>query len=240
MRLFDDPEVVRREYASEAGLVARASVYQGVYGPQGPEVAFDAVREVEPKRVLEVGCGWGEFAARMAAELAAEVIAIDQSERMVELARERDVDSRVGDVQELPFDAGSFDCAVANWMLYHVPDLDRALSELARVLRPGGRLVAATNGRRHLDEVWSLVGRNRDDEPLRFFAEDGEEPLRRHFARIERRDVIGEVVFDDRDAVRGYIGSSIAHKHLADRVPELAGPLTATRVNAIFVAETAA
>lgn len=240
MSLFDDPEVVRREYATEAGLAARASVYHGVYGPQGPEVAFEAVRDVHPERVLEVGCGWGEFAARMAAELGAEVFAIDQSERMVELARERGVDARVGDVQELLFGDGSFDCAVANWMLYHVPDLDRALSELARVLRPGGRLVAATNGRRHLDEVWSLVGRNRDDEPLRFFAEDGEEPLRRHFARVERRDVAGEVVFDDRDAVRGYIASSIAHKHLADRVPELAGPVTATRVNAIFVAETAA
>ena len=65
------------------------------------------------------------------------------------------------------------------------------------------------------------------------------EILRRHFARVERRDVAGPVEFPDADAVRGYIASSVAHKHLAERVPELEGPLTATRVNAIFVAETA-
>ena len=44
---------------------------------------------------------------------------------MVELARARGVDARVGDVQELPFADGAFDCVVAAWMLYHVPDLDR-------------------------------------------------------------------------------------------------------------------
>jgi SAM-dependent methyltransferase len=235
---LDDPEVVRREYATEAGLRARASAYAGLRGPDAAEVAFEAVREAAPGRVLEVGCGWGWFAERLASELGADVVAVDQSERMVELARERGVEARVGDVQALAFGDAEFDVAVANWMLYHVADLDRALAELARVLRPGGRLVAATNGLRHLHELWSLVGRDRASEPVRFFAEAGEESLLRHFARVERRDVEGPVTFATRDDVRGYIASSVAHKHLADLVPELDGPLVATRVNAIFVAET--
>ena len=66
---------------------------------------------------------------------------------MVELTGRAASSAVVGDVQELPFADGIFDCAVAAWMLYHVPDLDRALRELARVLRPGGRLVAVTNSR---------------------------------------------------------------------------------------------
>ena len=235
MRL-DDPELVRREYASEAGLRARASVYGGA--TDAADVALAAVREAAPRRVLEVGCGWGWFAERVAVELGAEVLAIDQSPRMVELARERGVDARVGDVQALELADAAFDVAVANWMLYHVADLDRALAELARVLRPGGRLVAATNGLRHLHELWSLVGRDRAWEPVRFFAETGEASLRPHFAHVERRDVEGPVTFATREDVRGYIASSVAHKHLADLVPELDGPLVATRVNAIFVAET--
>jgi SAM-dependent methyltransferase len=235
---FDDPDVVEREYASEAGLRARASVYQGIAGPDAREVAFEAVREAGPERILEVGCGWGEFAARMASELDAEVVAVDLSPRMVELARERRVDARVGDVQTLAFPDGTFDVAVANWMLYHVPDLDRGLSELARVLRRGGRLVAATNGLDHLGELWDLVGRDRRSEPLRFFAEHGAEALVRHFARVDRRDVIGTVTFKNADAVRGYIASSVAHKHLVSQVADLSGPLVATRRNAIFVAET--
>ena len=237
MRL-DDAELIRREYATETGLSARAAIYGGVYGRHAVDVAFEAVRDVAPSRVLEVGCGWGEFAARVARELGARVYALDLSERMVALARERGVDACVGDVQELSFADAEFDCAVANWILYHVPDLDRALAELARVLRAGGRLVATTNGFRHLAELWSLVGRDRARECLRFFAENGEESLRRHFARVERRDVVGPVTFADSAAVRGYIAASVAHKHLADRVPEFEGRLRATRVNTVFLAET--
>jgi ubiquinone/menaquinone biosynthesis C-methylase UbiE len=79
-----------------------------------------------------VGCGRGELAERIALEVGAEVVAVDQSERMVELARER-VDARVGDVQELAFDDGSFDCAVAAWMLRAHPfNAENGANRLAR------------------------------------------------------------------------------------------------------------
>jgi SAM-dependent methyltransferase len=234
MRL-DDPELVRREYSTEDGLRARASVYEGIAGPDARDTALEAVRAAKPKDVLEVGCGWGELAERIAADPETRVVAVDQSPRMVELARERGVDARVGDVQALSFGDGEFDCAVAAWMLYHVPDLDRALSELARVLRPGGRLVAATNGLDHLGELWSLVGRDRTQEPVRFFSEYAEDALLRHFRSVECHEVEGNVALDF-DAARGYIASSVVHKHLADRVPEFDEPLLATRRNAIFVA----
>jgi SAM-dependent methyltransferase len=200
-------------------------------------VVLDAIAEVAPTRVLEVGCGLGELAARIASELGAQVVAVDLSPRMVELARGRGVDAQQGDVQRLPFVDGDFDCSTANWMLYHVPDLDRGLRELARTLRPHGRLVAAANGLRHLEELWSLVGRDRAAEPFRFCAETGEDLLRRHFGRVERRDIESRVTFPDAAAVRGYVSSSVAHKHLAARVPELVGPLVATRYNSVFVAD---
>ena len=238
MRL-DDPRLVRREYASETGLEARVAAYGGSYGGRDAvEAALAAVAEVSPRRVLDVGCGWGAFADRIAREVGAEVIAVDLSPRMVELARARGVDARVGDVQELPFADGRFDCAVANWMLYHVPDVERGVAELARVLRPGGRLVAATNGLGHLAELWALVGRDRRAEPPRFFAETGERLLRRRFRTVDRRDVTGRIRFADREAARRYIAASIAHKHLADRLPHFEGPLVATRVCAVFVSHT--
>lgn len=236
---LNDPEVVRAEYASEAGLVARASVYQGLAGPDAREAAFEAVSEVNPACVLEVGCGWGEFTARIRDEVTANIAAVDVSPRMVELARERGIEAEVGDVCALPFAAGSFDCVVANWMLYHALNIDLAVSELARVLRPGGRLVAATNSTRHLEELWSLVGRDKTSEPRHFLSEDGEAQLAPRFASVSRRDVISPIEFDT-DGVRGYVGSSIAHKHLVDRVPDLVEPLVATRRCTVFVAEKAA
>jgi len=233
---LDDPELVQREYASEAGLRARWSVYEGGAGPNPWELAFEAVAAFEPARVLEVGCGWGEFAARVARDVTGDVVAVDISPRMVELARERGVDARVADVQDLPFDDASFDCVAANWMLYHVPNLDRGLAEIARVLRPNGRFVAATNGLQHLGEMWALVGRDRTEEPMRFFAETGERALRPYFADIERIDATRRLTFRDVAAVRERIGSSIAHRHLAERVPEFEGPLETTAVQVVFVA----
>ncbi len=62
----------------------------------------------------------------------------------------------VADAEKLPFDDGDFDAVIANHMLYHVPDLSRALSEVRRVLKPGGRLFAATNGEAHMRELDNL------------------------------------------------------------------------------------
>jgi SAM-dependent methyltransferase len=191
----------------------------------------EAVAEVEPRRVLEVGCGRGESAAWIRANVTSDLVAVDQSERMVALARERGVEAIVGDVQELPFENGSFDCVLAAWMLYHVPDLDRGLAEIARVLRPGGRLVAVTNSVRHTQELRALVG---GEFLLGFNAENGEELLGRHFGRVERRSADGEVVFSP-DEARAYVEASISLWNGAG-LAELTEPIRVTKAPVVFVA----
>ena len=108
---LDDAGVVRAQYATETGLETRRSIYENVEGDDAREVTFQTIAATHPRRLLEVGSGPGELSARIMAELGAEVIALDVSERMVELARGRGVDARVGDVQELPFADASFDTA---------------------------------------------------------------------------------------------------------------------------------
>jgi len=238
MRRLDDPELVRREYADESRFAVRAAAQRAATGLDPKQVAFDAVAEVAPRRVLEVGPGRGELVERVMRRLGAEVTAVDQSERMVELTRARGVDALVGDVQALPFADGSFDCAIAAWMLYHVPDLDRGLAELARVLVRGGRLVAVTNTDLNLPELWGRFGRHAV-RAHSFNAENGAGILRRHFARVERRDVEGTVTFPDWEAARAYVAASITRPDLADRLEPFDGPLVCTRLIAVFVAETA-
>jgi ubiquinone/menaquinone biosynthesis C-methylase UbiE len=235
---LNDPAHVREEYADETRYEARFSIWDNLEGPDPKRVTLDAVAEVEPHRVLEVGCGPGWASEWIAAELGAEVVAVDQSERMVELAQARGVHARVGDVQALPFADGAFDCAVAAWMLYHVPDLDQGLAELARVLRPGGRLVATTVGERSLAELWDLVGAD-DATVAPFSAESGEASLRRYFSRVERRDLAGRLTFPDREAAYRYVVSSPARAPQPDRLPEWDGPLVCTCRFAVFVAEAA-
>jgi SAM-dependent methyltransferase len=231
---LNDPALVAREYADEARLSARIAVQQSGTGPDPRQVALDAVAEAEPRIVLEVGCGRGELAERIQNELGARVAAVDQSERMVELTQDRGVEAIVGDVQDLPFRDGVFDCAVAAWMLYHVPDLGRALAELRRVLRPDGRLVAVTNSAHSQKELWSLVGY---EPSYSFGAENAQGALLRWFTIVERRDVRGTLTFADREAAHRYVSSSPTAAHLADNLPFFDGPLTCTRHVAVFVCE---
>jgi SAM-dependent methyltransferase len=233
----DDPAAVREQYATEEGLAARASIYGGE-GVDARDDVLRVLRAVGPTDLLEVGCGWGELAERMANELGCAVVAIDQSPRMVELALQRGVDARVGDVQELDFADATFDAVVAAWMLYHVPDLDRALRECVRVLRPGGVLVAVTNAAADFGALWALVGRDPSARLLTFRSENGEEALRRHFDHVERRDLASDVTFPDADAIRRYVGSSIAGRQYVDNVPDIDEPFVARKLVTVFVART--
>jgi len=186
---LDDPACVAAQYADESNLRARQALYEEVSGPDPREVLWRTIAEWGPKQVLEVGGGPGELAERMQKELGAAVAFVDVSERMVELARTRGIDAAVGDVQELPFADASFDTVVAAWMLYHVPDLQRGLAEIARVLRPGGALIAVTNSVRHLSELWELVAYPTAGFADTFTRENGAERLAPHFRVVERHDM---------------------------------------------------
>jgi SAM-dependent methyltransferase len=229
---LNDPALVRAEYEDETRLRVRQAAHASGDGPDAREVVLAAVAEVRPRRVLEVGCGQGELAQRMARELGAEVVAVDQSPRMVELARAREVDARVGDVQALEFPDGAFDCVVAAWVLFHVADLDRGLGEIARVLGPGGRLVAATNGPDHLKELHDLLGTPPFD--MEFNGDNGERALLRHFGRVERRGAEGHLVFPSREAAQAYVDAALS---VSGTLRPIEGPLRVRRTPVIFIAE---
>jgi SAM-dependent methyltransferase len=157
---------------------------------------------------------------------------------MVELTRARGVEASVADAAALPFRVGEFDAVVANWVLHHVQGLDRGLAEIARVLTDEGRFVTATFSAEHLIELYEWL-----DEPtvaqLAFSSENGEEALRRHFPRVERRDADGVVVFPDRASLHAYLSSLIRGRDLADRLPDFDGEFQARSRQSIFVCDKA-
>jgi ubiquinone/menaquinone biosynthesis C-methylase UbiE len=233
---YDNPLLVRWEYASEERLQNRNAILRSLSTGTNPEqAAFDAVAELKPTRILDVGCGLGELGERFAKELGAEVCAVDTSPRMVALARVRGVDAQLADVERLPFADGSFDCVFAGWVLYHVPNLAQGLAECARVLTKDGTLVAASVCNDNLDELWALFG-GRSREPLSFTRENGEALLQPFFTRIERRDIEGELMFPDTEALRTFVASTIDSAHLAPEVPEIPEPFRATTRHVVFVA----
>jgi ubiquinone/menaquinone biosynthesis C-methylase UbiE len=123
---------------------------------------LDLVRSVRG-RVLDLGCGPGALAVPLAME-GREVVAFDLSTEMVQVAKSLIGDLPntsfcVGDAVSLPFAAGAFDVVVTTGVLEYVPSIERALAEIARVLRPGGSIVATVSLPRTLErQVTRLVG----------------------------------------------------------------------------------
>jgi SAM-dependent methyltransferase len=234
---LDNPLLVRWEYASEERLAKRNDVLRALsQGPSPEDAAFAAVAEAKPRLVADIGCGLGELGERFQKELGARVCAVDSSQRMVELAKTRGLDAQLGEADALPFADASFDCVFAGWVLYHVPALDRAIAECARILEPDGTLVATSVCNDNIDEVWQLIGVTERRDPLSFARENGEALLQPHFDRVERRDVNVEMVFPDTESIRTFVASTIDRAHLAPQVPEIAEPFHATARHVVFVA----
>jgi ubiquinone/menaquinone biosynthesis C-methylase UbiE len=110
--------------------------------------AVDALRLSAGDAVLDVGCGTGDVAVGLLPLVhpGGRVVGIDASAAMVAEARRRTegrglpVEFEVADAQNLPFDDGTFDACRSERVLVHVPEAGRALAEMARVTRPGGRV----------------------------------------------------------------------------------------------------
>jgi ubiquinone/menaquinone biosynthesis C-methylase UbiE len=130
--------------------------------------ALDALALARNERVVDLGCGPGLLALEMAHRVGmqGEVQGVDASASMIALAARRCygkswVQLAQGDVSRLPYPDMRFDAAVCTQVYEYVSDIDRALSELHRILRPGGRAVI-------VDTDWeSCVWHSSDDARMR-------------------------------------------------------------------------
>jgi SAM-dependent methyltransferase len=113
--------------------------------------ALEALAPLSGLSLLDAGCGAG-LALRLAAERGARVSGLDASAALLDVARGRlpDGDLRVGDIEELPYDDATFDVVTAYNSIQYASDPKTAVSELARVARPGGRVAI---------EVWGEAAR---------------------------------------------------------------------------------
>ena len=220
---YADPDYLKaHQYADSSNLEARANLHRlytagrdrdwfaWVYARLGLQAG---------ERVLVCGGGhglmWQANLARIPSDAA--IVFTDVSAGMVDEAQRNltsDVDFtfRTVDVQNLPFEDDSFDRVTANHMLYHVPDIAKAVAEIRRVLKPGGRFLAATNGPMHLHELKQFrvhVAPDFDDDSfiLPFHSDNGAAFIAPHFEQVAWQDFDSHLEVTDFEPLLAYIMS---------------------------------
>jgi len=199
---FTDQQYLKNDqYKNSANLEARIEVHRrfstNTYG--WCRWVFDALAKLpDDAKILELGCGpgllWQENASRIPAGW--NITLSDLSPGMLDAAwRNLVITGRTFkfeeiDAQSIPFENEAFDAVIANHMLYHVPDRSKAIAEIKRVLKPGGRLIATTIGRGHLKELneWLRRASGRrvvEPMPLSFTLENGSEQLDPYFSKVK-------------------------------------------------------
>jgi ubiquinone/menaquinone biosynthesis C-methylase UbiE len=190
---------------------------------------FDQFQLEEGSALLELGCGPGTlwFSNRQRIPASWQITLTDFSPGMLQEACQRLGEEgfryQVADAQALPFADASIDAVIANHMLYHVPDLPRALGEVRRVLKPLGCLYASTFGREDLREMTDLLRKHWPEIPWRsagqhasFVLENGQEILAPFFDPVTQRQYEDALEVTEAEPLAAYILSGRLGTQLSD------------------------
>ena len=194
--------------------------------------------EIHPAmKLLELGCGngalWTENYDRLPGEL--QVILSDISDGML-----RDIRRTIGmedtrftfeafDCSEIPYPDASFELVIANHVLFYCEDIPRVCSEIARVLKPGGRCICSTYGADHMREITELVQAfdNRiilSEDPLyeKFGKDNGKELLNPFFREVTWRRYEDRLLINSAEPLIEYIISCHGNQnqYILDRYKE--------------------
>ena len=225
-RFTDQQYLTGDQYKDSSNLDARIIIHQRFStNPQGWfNWVFDELGKLPADaNILELGCGagtmWKECADRIPAGW--RITLSDLSDGMLDSAWRNLIVTGRGfkfekiDAQSIPYADQTFDAVIANHMLYHVPDRKQALTEIKRVLKNGGSVIASTVGANHMQEMYGWLKRvNKNPRPDMFVnpftLESGFAQMQEVFPNAEESHYLDNLRVTDVQPLMNYLRSSIS------------------------------
>lgn len=219
MSNINDISIVKQQYANANNLNTRISIHDKYSTNKmgfGNWIVSN-YRIDKGMKVLELGCGTGDMWKNKDGliNLCSQIILSDFSEGMVSTAKNNigdfdNVEYKVIDIQEIPYEDETFDVVIANMMLYHVPDINKGLEQVRRVLKKGGVFYCATYGEHgiieYLSKILSVYGVE-DNINKNFTLQNGYEILNKTFSSVEKLEYVDSLAVTNIDDMVEYIYS---------------------------------
>ena len=219
MGKINDISVVKQQYATANNLNTRISIHEKYSTNKmgfGNWIMSNYKME-EGMKVLELGCGTGNMWKNRESIISncSKLILSDFSEGMVAVTKENvgnydNIEYKVIDIQEIPYENETFDIVIANMMLYHVPDIHKGLTEVRRVLKKDGSFYCATYGEHgiieYLSKLLAAYGVE-DNINKNFTLQNGYEILSKSFSKVKKLEYVDSLAVTNIDDMVNYIYS---------------------------------
>lgn len=225
INVINSDKMLFEQYENASNLRARISIHEmfsvNKYGWM--RWYFDELKLTKNHKILELGCGdanlWKKNKDRIPKGL--DITLSDFSKGMlsdakINLGKKAEAFKfQIINAEDIPYDDCSFDMVIANHMLYHVDDIEKALSEIYRVLKPGGYFYCSTVGQNHMIEIRDIMNKFKSetmdikssDITSRFKLENAMGRLEKWFDSIEMKPYEDNLIVTESAAIVDYIFS---------------------------------
>jgi len=216
---------VREQYKSDKNLNIRSNLHSyNINKVDFDKWCFNQINFQKNARVLEVGCGTGKLwiKNKESIEKSLDVTLSDFSKGMIKSTKDKlkELNNNFKyeeiNVEDIPYEDESFDIVIAKHMIYFAPDIEKALSEINRVLSPGGVAYITANSCETMAELNELtekfdssLGLDNNGYSARFELENGDSIIRKYFNKVDVEILEGKIIVDDAKTVVSYKASTI-------------------------------
>ena len=217
--MLNDHNVVQEQYKTGDNLNTRISIHKkySINKTGFGNWILSHYKLTPDIKILELGCGTGDMWKENLHLLneGIQLYLTDISEGMVAsvkntLGEHTNISYRIADIEAIPYESGLFDGVIANMMLYHVPDLNKGLSEVKRVMSDKGHFYCATYGENGIVPYIAGLLREygvQDTTNKNFTLQNGYDILKKHFSVVQRFDYEDSLAVTDIDDMLDYIYS---------------------------------
>lgn len=216
---------VKEQYKNDKNLNLRSNLHSyNINKVDWDKWCFNQMKIENNARILELGCGTGKFWYKNRENIGKDlkITLSDFSNSMLKSAKDKlkevnyEFIYKKINAEDIPYKDESFDVIIAQHMLYFIPNIEKALSEIKRILSPGGMLYITANSCKSMVELNELsekfapnLGLDNNGFSNRFSLENGIVILKKYFSEIDIEILDGKIIIDDAKSVVSYKASTI-------------------------------